>query len=198
MTVAQKAVEQERAIALFLDFENIAEGAREAKSKFNINLIIQRLLDKGKILVRRAYCDWSRFSEFKQKLHEAGVDMLEIPRRGISGKNSADIRMVVDALDLCYQKTYVDTYALVTGDSDFSPLVSKLRENNKYVIGIGGKQSSGELLVSNCDEFIYYEDLMRVQTKAPKVKGLSKEQSEAFQLLVETVRALQRENTEIL
>ena len=198
MADAEKVVEQERSIALFMDFENIAEGAREAKAKFEVSLIIQRLLDKGKVLVRRAYCDWSRFAEYKRGLHEAGVEMMEIPRRGVSGKNSADIRMVVDALDLCYQKTHVDTFALVSGDSDFSPLVSKLRENNKYVVGIGAKKSSGQLLVSNCDEFIFYEDLLREQKTVPKVKGLSKKHSEAFGLLIETVRALQRENTEVL
>ena len=198
MVAEHEKIDAGRSIALFMDFENIAEGAKEAKAKFDVNLVIQRLLDKGKIIVRRAYCDWSRFGDYKQKLHGAAVEMLEIPRRGISGKNSADIRMVVDALDLCYQKTHVDTFALVTGDSDFSPLVSKLRENNKYVIGIGGKKSSSELLVSNCDEFIFYEDLLREDKKAPKVKGPTEEKSEAFGYLIETVRALQRENTEVL
>ena len=198
MADEHKTPEWERSIALFMDFENIAEGAREAKAKFEIDLVIQRLLDKGKIIVRRAYCDWSRFSGYKQGLHQAGVEMIEIPPRRVAGKNSADIRMVVDALDLCYQKAHVGTFALVTGDSDFSPLVSKLRENDKYVIGIGAKNSSGQLLIASCDEFIFYEDLLREQKKAPKVKGLSKEQTEAFGYLIETVRALERENTEVL
>jgi uncharacterized protein (TIGR00288 family) len=187
-----------KSIALFIDFENIAEGAKEAKSKFEINLVIQRLLDKGKILFRRAYADWGRFAEFKRKLHEAGVEMLDIPRRRTTGKNSADIRMVVDAIDLCFARANIDTFALVTGDSDFSPLVSKLRENSKYVIGIGGKRSSSELLVSSCDEFVFYEDLLRERERAPKVSGRSKKQSEAFVALVESVKALQRENQEVL
>jgi len=192
--------ERERMIAVFIDFENIAEGAKEAKAKeFEVDLVIQRLLDKGKVLVKRAYADWGRFAEHKEKLHEAAVEMLDIPRRRMTGKNSADIRMVVDALDLCYSKAHIDTFALVSGDSDFSPLVSKLRENNKYVIGIGAKDSTSELLVSNCDEFIFYEDLLREREQArPKVEGLPKRQSDAFRILVEAVKALMRENKETL
>ena len=198
MDSAADKQDRERSIALFIDFENILEGAKEAKAAFEISLVIQRLLDKGKVLFRRAYADWGRFAEHKQKLHQAAVEMIDIPRRRVSGKNSADIRMVVDALDLCYSKGHIDTFALVSGDSDFSPLVSKLRENNKYVIGMGGKQSSSELLVANCDEFIYYEDLVRERPQKPKVSGLSEKQSEAFDVLVEAIEALQRENWEVL
>ena len=198
MEPTNEKLERERNIALFIDFENILEGAKEAKAKFEIALVVQRLLDKGKILFRRAYADWGRFAEFKAKLHEAAVEMMDIPRRRVSGKNSADIRMVVDALDLCYSNRHIDTFALVSGDSDFSPLVSKLRENNKYVIGIGAKQSSSELLVSNCDEFIFYEDLLRERPQKPKVKGVSDKQGEAFATLVEAIEALQRENWEVL
>jgi uncharacterized protein (TIGR00288 family) len=200
MNEAAKQTDHERMIALFLDFENIAEGAKEARAKkFEVNLVLQRLLDKGKIIVKRAYADWGRFAEYKRELHEAAVEMLDVPRSRVSGKNSADIRMVVDALDLCYAKGHVDTFALVSGDSDFSPLVSKLRENNKYVIGFGGKKSSSDLLVANCDEFVFYEDLLREKGRTTKkVAGLSEKQAEAFDVLVETVKALERENWEVL
>jgi uncharacterized protein (TIGR00288 family) len=195
-----QAVEAERMIALFIDFENIAEGAKEAKAKeFEIALVIQRLLDKGKILTRKAYADWGRFSDYKAKLHEAAVEMYDIPRRRVSGKNSADIKMVVDAMDLCYAKSHIDTFALVSGDSDFSPLVSKLRENNKYVIGIGAKGSSSDLLVNNCDEFVFYEDLLREREEVAKVSSkLPKKQSEAFEMVIEAVKALYRENKDVL
>jgi uncharacterized protein (TIGR00288 family) len=194
------AIEAERMIALYIDFENIAEGAREAKQKeFEVELVIQRLLDKGKILVRRAYADWGRFADYKAKLHGAAVEMQDIPRRRMTGKNSADIKMVVDAMDLCYSKSHIDTFALVSGDSDFSPLVSKLRENNKYVIGIGAKGSSSELLVANCDEFVFYEDLLREREEAAKVsRRLPKKQSEAFEMLIEAIKALYRENKDVL
>ncbi|MHC4253895.1 MAG: NYN domain-containing protein [Planctomycetota bacterium] len=198
MEPTSQILERERMIALFIDFENIAEGAKEARSKFDIELIIQRLLDKGKVLFRRAYADWGRFAEYKEKLHGAAVEMQDIPRRRMTGKNSADIRMVVDAIELCYSKAHIDTFALVTGDSDFSPLVAKLRENSKHVIGMGAKRSSSNLLVGICDEFIFYEDLMREKKSAPKVKGLSKKQSEAFGPLVEAIKALQRENWDVL
>jgi uncharacterized protein (TIGR00288 family) len=193
-------LELERMIALYIDFENIAEGAKEAKAKeFEINLVIQRLLDKGKILVKRAYADWGRFAEYKTKLHEAAVEMQDIPRRRMTGKNSADIKMVVDAMDLCYSKAHIDTFALVSGDSDFSPLVSKLRENNKYVIGIGAKGSSSELLVANCDEFVFYEDLLREKERATKVtRTLPKQSSEGFSILLEAINSLHRENKEVL
>ncbi len=159
------ADEQERNMAVFCDFENIAIGAREAKySKFDIKKVLERLLVKGSIVVKKAYCDWDRYKEFKSQMHEAAFELIEIPHVRQSGKNSADIRMVVDALDLCYTKEHVDTFVIVSGDSDFSPLVSKLRENNKEVIGVGVKHSSSDLLIANCDEFIYYDDLVREKT----------------------------------
>ncbi len=155
-------------MALFCDFENIALGARDAKfSRFDIRKVLERLLLKGNIVVKKAYCDWERYKEFKGNMHEAAFELIEIPHVRMSGKNSADIRMVVDALDLCYTKSHVDTFVIISGDSDFSPLVSKLRENNKTVIGVGVKQSTSDLLISNCDEFIYYDDLVRNEKKRP-------------------------------
>jgi len=151
-----------RNLAVFCDFENVALGVREAKyDKFDISKVLERLLVKGSIVVKKAYCDWERYKEFKAPMHAAAFELIEIPHLRQSGKNSADIRMVVDALDLCYTKSHVDTFVIISGDSDFSPLVSKLRENNKAVIGVGVKQSSSDLLISNCDEFIYYDDLVR-------------------------------------
>src|ERR687891_1232337 len=178
-------------MALFCDFENIALGVRDAKyAKFDIDRVLERLLLKGSIVVKKAYCDWERYREFKAPMHEASFEMIEIPHVRMSGKNSADIRMVVDALDLCYTKSHVDTFVIVSGDSDFSPLVSKLRENAKTVIGVGVKNSSSDLLINNCDEFIYYDDLVRAgeQTRraakkrrdaAPTGSGQDKKQ-EAF------------------
>ena len=149
-------------MALFCDFENVALGVRDAKyAAFNIQKVLERLLLKGNIVVKKAYCDWDRYKEFKKAMHEAAFELIEIPHVRMSGKNSADIRMVVDALDLCYTKSHVDMFVIISGDSDFSPLVSKLRENNKTVIGVGVKNSSSDLLVSGCDEFIYYDDLVR-------------------------------------
>ena len=151
-----------RSMAVFCDFENVALGVRDAKyDKFDIAKVLERLLLKGSIVVKKAYCDWERYKGFKAVMHEAAFELIEIPHVRQSGKNSADIRMVVDALDLCYTKAHVDTFVIVSGDSDFSPLVSKLRENNKAVIGVGVKQSSSDLLINNCDEFIYYDDLVR-------------------------------------
>jgi uncharacterized protein (TIGR00288 family) len=149
-------------MAVFCDFENIALGVRDARySKFDIGKVLEKLLLKGSIVVKKAYCDWERYKEFKAPMHEASFELIEIPHVRMSGKNSADIRMVVDALDLCYTKSHVDTFVVVSGDSDFSPLVSKLRENNKLVIGVGVKSSTSDLLIANCDEFIYYDDLVR-------------------------------------
>ncbi len=151
-----------RSMAVFCDFENVALGVRDAKyEKFDIAKVLERLLLKGSIVVKKAYCDWERYKGFKAVMHEAAFELIEIPHVRQSGKNSADIRMVVDALDLCYTKAHVDTFVIVSGDSVFSPLVSKLRENNKAVIGVGVKQSSSDLLINNCDEFIYYDDLVR-------------------------------------
>jgi uncharacterized protein (TIGR00288 family) len=149
-------------MALFCDFENVALGVRDAKyEKFDIKLVLERLLVKGSIVVKKAYCDWDRYKAFKATMHEANFELIEIPHVRQSGKNSADIRMVVDALDLCYTKSHVNTFVIISGDSDFSPLVSKLRENAKQVIGVGVKQSTSDLLVANCDEFIFYDDLVR-------------------------------------
>ena len=197
-------------MALFCDFENIALGVRDARyDKFDIKKVLERLLLKGSIVVKKAYCDWDRYKEFKATMHEAAFELIEIPHVRQSGKNSADIRMVVDALDLCYTKAHVDTFVIISGDSDFSPLVSKLRENNKYVIGIGVKDSTSDLLSANCDEFIFYDDLVRVQEakkkqaakKAPaKVKAETAKpaapkseedkRQEALDFLVETVEGL--------
>src|SRR5438477_5426686 len=153
-------------MAVFLDLENIAIGALEAQfPAFDIQKVLERLLLKGHIVVKKAYCDFDRYKTFKRGLHEAAFELIEIPHVRQSGKNSADIRMVVDALDLCYTKTHVDTFVVISGDSDFSPLVSKLRENNKAVIGVGVKNSTSDLLIANCDEFIYYDDLVREQAK---------------------------------
>ena len=149
-------------MALFCDFENIALGVRDAQyEKFDIRPVLERLLAKGSIVVKKAYCDWDRYKAFKATMHEANFELIEIPHVRQSGKNSADIRLVVDALDLCYTKSHVDTFVIISGDSDFSPLVSKLRENAKQVIGVGVKQSTSDLLIANCDEFIYYDDLVR-------------------------------------
>jgi uncharacterized protein (TIGR00288 family) len=151
-------------LALFCDFENIALGVRDARyARFDIERILERLLLKGSIVVKKAYCDWERYKEFKSGMHHAGFELIEIPHVKQSGKNSADIRMVVDALDLCYTKPHVDTFVIISGDSDFSPLVAKLRENDKGVIGIGVKNSTSDLLIASCDEFIYYDDLVREQ-----------------------------------
>lgn len=155
-------------LALFCDFENIALGVRDASyARFDIDEVLERLLVKGNIVVKKAYCDWERYKDFKHSMHEASFELIEIPHRRQSGKNSADIRMVVDALDLCYTKSHVETFVIISGDSDFSPLVSKLRENNKEVIGVGVKESTSDLLIANCDEFIYYEDIVR-QTERRK------------------------------
>ncbi len=164
---------ESRNLALFCDFENVALGVRESNySKFDIGLVLERLLLKGSIVVKKAYCDWERYKEFKAGMHEASFELIEIPHVRQSGKNSADIRMVVDALDLCYTKAHVDTFVIISGDSDFSPLVSKLRENNKNVIAVGVKNSTSNLLIANCDEFIFYDDLVREQ------KGNAKPRSE--------------------
>src|SRR5678810_1198611 len=151
-------------MAVFCDFENVALGVRDARyARFDIDKVLERLLLKGSIVVKKAYCDWERYKEFKAAMHEASFELIEIPHVRMSGKNSADIRMVVDALDLCYTKSHVDAFVIISGDSDFSPLVSKLRENDKTVIGVGVKQSTSDLLMANCDEFIYYDDLVRME-----------------------------------
>ncbi|MCC7327112.1 MAG: NYN domain-containing protein [Burkholderiales bacterium] len=162
-------------MALFCDFENIALGVRDARyEKFDIGKVLERLLLKGNIVVKKAYCDWERYKAFKAPMHEASFELIEVPHVRQSGKNSADIRMVVDALDLCYTKAHVETFVIISGDSDFSPLVSKLRENDKVVIGVGVKNSTSDLLVTNCDEFIFYDDLVRVKKQASTRRGSAK------------------------
>ncbi len=200
--------DSEATMAVFLDLENIAIGAREAQfPAFDIRKVIERLLLKGHIVVKKAYCDFERYKEFKRGLHEAAFELIEIPHVRQSGKNSADIRMVVDALDLCYTKSHVDTFVIISGDSDFSPLVSKLRENNKTVIGAGVKKSTSDLFISNCDEFLYYDDLVRgdparkrtvavpsAATPEPpeaKTEGLSPDR--ALDLVTRTLEALRNE-----
>ncbi len=166
-------------IAIYCDFENVAIGVRDAKyDAFDVELVIERLLDKGKIVVKKAYADWERYKSARRALHEAAFELIEIPHVSYSGKNSADIRLVVDALDLCYTKSHVDVFCIVSGDSDFSPLVSKLRENNKKVIGLGVKNSSSDLLIENCDEFIYYDDLVRQKHGAQKAARRRKKEGE--------------------
>jgi uncharacterized protein (TIGR00288 family) len=164
-----------RNLALYCDFENIALGVRDTNyARFEIDEVLERLLVKGNIVVKKAYCDWDRYKDFKAAMHEASFELIEIPHVRQSGKNSADIRMVVDALDLCYTKSHVDTFVIISGDSDFSPLVSKLRENNKLVIGVGVKNSTSDLLIANCDEFIYYDDLIRnAKRRKPEKKKTS-------------------------
>ncbi len=165
-------------MALFCDFENVALGVQDEKyDKFDIGKVLERLLLKGSIVVKKAYCDWDRYKAFKAPMHEASFELIEIPKRSQTGKNSADIRMVVDALDLCYTKSHVDTFVIISGDSDFSPLVSKLRENAKRVIGVGVKNSTSNLLIANCDEFIYYDDLVREKRKPAARKPAAKAQA---------------------
>src|SRR4030043_1075002 len=192
--------EAEHTLAVFIDFENLALGFRGKKDKrFDIQKVLERLVEKGKIIVKKAYADWTEYSDYKRALHEAAIELIDIPRRSVSGKNSADIRLCVDAIDLCYSKEHIDTFAIVSGDSDFSPLVSKLKENGKGVIGLGMKESSSHLLINNCDEFIYYEDLERPQGIPPKIEQeLPERKKEGFQLLVDSVLALVRENKEVL
>lgn len=197
----------DRNLALFCDFENIALGVRDSKyADFDMRLVVQKLLVKGSIVVKKAYCDWERYKGYKAAMHEAAFELIEIPHVRQSGKNSADIRMVVDALDLCYTKEHIDTFVIISGDSDFSPLVSKLRENAKTVIGVGVKNSTSDLLINNCDEFIYYDDLvrnvpaLRKETKparrmpAAKVaKPQTDRKQEAIDLVLETTTALAAE-----
>lgn len=204
--MADRQNEQDKNLAVFIDFENLALGVREAKFKrFEINIVLERLLEKGKIIVKRAYADWERYSDYKRALHEAAIELIEVPQRSIGGKNSADIRLVVDAMDLCYSKEHVDAFVILSGDSDFSPLVSKLKENAKYVIGLGVKNSTSDLLVDNCDEFIFYEDLIRREEKKldkdkipPRLQALPKKKAEAFAYLIDGIQSLIRENKETL
>lgn len=191
----------ERTLAVFLDFENLAMGFERGKAQktFDVHKVLERLVEKGKILAKIGYADWSRFTDYKAQLHEAAFELIDIPRRNRTGKNSADIRLCVDAMDLSYAKEHIDTFVIVSGDSDFSPLVSKLKENGKYVIGLAMEGSASSLLVDNCDEFIFYEELDQVATRPPQLtQQLSKEKRTVFQLLIESVIALMRENRGVI
>ncbi len=189
----------ERALAIFIDFENLALGFQGRRDRFDIARVLERLVEKGKIVAKRAYADWSRFGPYTVPLHEAAIELVEIPRRGQSGKNSADIRLCVDAMDLAYAKAHIDTFVVVSGDSDFSPLVSKLKELGKHVIGLGMQESTSDLLRDNCDEFIYYEDLGRQQVLEPAAEShLPETKRKGFALLLESLVALRRENKEVL
>ncbi|HEY6066606.1 MAG TPA: NYN domain-containing protein [Thermoanaerobaculia bacterium] len=189
----------EQRIALFIDFENIALGVRDAQyKKFDINLVLQRLIEKGRIVFKKAYADWTRYSEYKREFHEAAIELIDIPQRGYTGKNSADIRMVVDAMDLIGSKGHITTFVICSGDSDFSPLVSKLKESDKNVLGVGVKSSTSNLLISNCDEFIFYEDLVRDTRALPSIENLPKKQQDVFRLMLDSIQALQRENYDVI
>src|SRR5438876_614541 len=189
----------ERSLAVFIDFENLALGFQNRRDRFDIERVLERLVEKGKIVVKKAYADWSRFGPYCAPLHEAAIELIEIPRRGQTGKNSADIHLCVDAMDMAYSKEHIDTFVVVSGDSDFSPLVSKLKENGKHVIGLGMQESTSDLLRDTCDEFIYYEDLGRAPalqtTLSPQLPEAKKK---AFALLMESLLALRRENKEVL
>jgi uncharacterized LabA/DUF88 family protein len=194
---ARAAVEQR--LALFIDFENIALGARDAQyKKFDIHLVLQRLIEKGRIVFKKAYADWTRYSEYKREFHEAAIELIDIPQRNYTAKNSADIRMVVDAMDLVASKGHITTFVICSGDSDFSPLVSKLKENDKIVIGVGVKNSTSNLLISNCDEFIFYEDLVRETSAMPSIENLPKKKQELFRLMLDSIQALRRENYDVI
>lgn len=193
-------------MSLFIDFENIALGLHDDGLRFDINLVLARLLEKGNILVKRAYSDWSRFKDYKGPLHEAAVELIEIPQRRQTGKNSADIRLVVDVMDISFNKPHLTTFVIASGDSDFSPLVSKLRENAKVVIGLGVRSSTSNLLMANCDEFIFYDDLVREQKrqtdtreKMPKrFSKVAEQKVGAFELLLDGMRGLIREDKDVL
>jgi uncharacterized protein (TIGR00288 family) len=189
---------EEAKIALFIDFENIALGLKKAKlGSFDVQRVIDRLLDKGRIIVKRAYADWKKYRDHTKSLHEAGIELIQIPQRSLSGKNSADIRLVVDALDLCYTKEHLDTFVIASGDSDFAPLVNKLRENNKAVIGVGLHESTSRLLPENCDEFLYCEEIAAPPTAVSLAK-LAPKKREVFSRLLEALLALQRESKDVL
>jgi len=206
----EPSLRSELITAVFVDFENLALGVeQDKKGRFEIELVLKRLLERGRIVFKRAYCDWPRFKDFMQEFHRQGFEMIDIPSSRVSGKNSADIRMVVDAIDLSYSKSHIDTFVLVTGDSDFSPLVSKLKENDKRVIGCGVRSSTSDLLANNCDEFIFYDDLIRVQKRTQQrsqqrrkprkesaenveaTDNTDKRKQEAFERLVATVTSLE-------
>jgi uncharacterized protein (TIGR00288 family) len=203
--------DEAHSLAVFIDFENLAIGferdrapggqprRKKVDELLDVNAILERLVEKGKVIVKRAYADWGRFEKYREVMHDSGVQMMEIPERGKMGKNHADIQLCVDAMDMCYSKEHVDTFVIVSGDSDFTPLVGKLKENGKSVIGLGMKESTSDLLASSCDEFIYYEDLGKgaaeptvATTEIPKAK------QPVMKLLVESIQALQRENKDVM
>ena len=189
-------------IAVFVDFENLAIGVRDMKSgDFKMRLVLKRLLEKGRIVYKRAYCDWRNYGDAVREFHAQGIELIDIPQSRMSGKNSADIRMVVDALDLCYSKQHIDAFALISGDSDFSPLVSKLKENDKRVIGCGVKSSTSDLLIGNCDEFIYYDDLVRAATKSrrstKKGKAKKDKKQEASDQLMEVLESVEQDQDSV-
>src|SRR4051812_34343783 len=189
----------EHALAIFIDFENLALGFQNRRDRFEIERVLERLVEKGKIVAKKAYADWSRFGPYTGPLHEAAIELVEIPKRGLTGKNSADIRLCVDAMDLAFSKDHIDTFVIVSGDSDFSPLVSKLKENGKHVIGLGAQESTSELLRDNCDEFIYYEDLGRAPADSPGIDAhIPETKRKAFALLMESLQALRRENKDMI
>ncbi len=198
--------DEAHALAVFIDFENIAigmehqgnRGRRKSPAMFDMSKVLERLVEKGRISTKRAYADWRRFEEYRAPLHELGIELTEIPERGMTGKNSADIRLVVDAMELSYTKEHIDTIVVVSGDSDFTPLVSQLKENGKRVIGVGMRDSTSSLLADNCDEFIYYEDI-GAAAGAPTIKeNVPRKRRPAFKLLFETIEALQRENVGVM
>lgn len=189
---------EEKTLALFIDFDNVAVGMREIGQRFDVQPLMQRLLEKGRVIARKAYADWSRYKEEVTDLHEAGIELIEIPMPSVSGKNSADIRLVVDAMELCYAKAHLDLFVIVSGDSDFSPLVSKLRENNKSVIGVGVRQSTSRLLVANCDEFIFYDDLVRIAPERDQLADVPPDKRKLFDFLLTTIRGLIQDGRERL
>jgi uncharacterized protein (TIGR00288 family) len=192
-------VDGDRSLAVFIDFENLALGFQGRRERFEIGRVLERLVEKGKIVAKKSYADWSRFSTYTGSLHEAAIELIEIPRRGQTGKNSADIRLCVDAMDLAYAKSHINTFVIVSGDSDFSPLVSKLKELGKHVIGLGMQESTSDLLRDNCDEFIYYEDLGQPAVLPSNLTAqLPETKRKAFALLMESLLALRRENKESL
>ena len=196
--------DRERNLAVFVDLENLAMGFQnQRKAKFEIQKVLERLVEKGKLIVKKAYADWGRYQAYTAPFHEAAIELIEIPKRSQTGKNSADIRLVVDAMDLAWSKAHVDTFVIVSGDSDFSPLVSKLKENGKHVIGLGMKGSTSDLLRDNCDEFIYYEDLERQEQDEQQLAtdlyaDMPERKREVYSLLLEACNALRRENHEVL
>ncbi|MBN2247288.1 MAG: NYN domain-containing protein [Coriobacteriia bacterium] len=206
--------DESHSLAVLIDFENLAIGMERPSGKtasgrtsrakasadvFDIKLVLERLVEKGKVIVKRAYADWGRFNQYREVMHDSGIQMMEIPERGKTGKNHADIQLCVDAMDLCYSKEHIDTFVIVSGDSDFTPLVSKLKENGKAVIGLGIKDSTSDLLASSCDEFIYYEDIVTGPAKpVVPVADIPRAKRPAMNLMIEAVQALQRENKDVM